>query len=138
MPKLNKTTAKAVDSAKSTFEALEEGIYAAVLDSVEVKGPGASGYEYWSWKFVNLVNVESGEKAPGSQWVNTSLSPDAQWKMKEVFDAFGVPSDTDTDTLLGESALLVVSQRPIEQGARMGEIGNQVDRVMAVQEEGSG
>lgn len=134
MPKLNKTQAKSVSAAKSSFEALEPGVYAAVLDSVEVRTPrsGGSGYDYWSWKFVNLVNVESGEKAPGSQWTNTSLSPDAEWKMKEVFDAFGVPADTDTDTLLGQSVLLAISQREIESGSRMGEIGNQVDRVLPV------
>jgi hypothetical protein len=64
--------------------------------------------------------------------VNTSLSDAADWKMKEMFEAFGVPADTDTDELLGKEIWLAVSQRVIEKGARMGETGNNVERAMPV------
>jgi hypothetical protein len=125
MPKLNKEQAKQTDEAESAFGPLDAGIYLGTLAEVTVaqgnKGP------YWSWKFSDLVNADTDEKAPGSLWVNTSLSAEAQWKMKEVFDAFEVSSDADTDELVGQQIQLVVSQREIERGARMGQIGNNVD-----------
>jgi hypothetical protein len=128
MPKLDKQAAKAVDEAESTFSALDEGIYIGSLAEVLTK-EGPKG-EYWSWRFTDLINIETDAKAPGSAWVNTSLSEDARWKLQEVFQAFGVDASTDTDELLGQQAQLVISQRVIERGARTGEVGNNVDRVM--------
>lgn len=131
MPKLPKDKAKEVDETEPTqFEAIPEGIYLGTLGDVESK-EGPAG-EYWSWKFNDIIGVEDEKKYPGSLWVNTSLSEAADWKMKETFDAFGVPADTDTDELLGKQAWLVVSQRIIAKGSRMGETGNNVDRLMSV------
>ena len=135
MPQLSKQKAKSVDDAETTsFEALAEGLYLGTLEEVDDSKEGPSG-SYWSWRFSDLVNVETDEKAPGSLWVNTSMVEAAEWKLKEVFDAFGVKTTTDTDTLLGQQAQLVVEQRIIEKGARMGEVGNNVVRVMAVGED---
>lgn len=134
-PQLPKDKAKEVDETEPTaFEALPEGIYLGTLIDVESK-EGPAG-EYWSWKFGELLGVEDEKKYPGHQWVNTSLSEAADWKMKEVFDGFGVPANTDTDELLSKQVWLVVSQRTIEKGSRMGEIGNNVERVMPVGGEG--
>jgi hypothetical protein len=130
VPKLPKEKAKSTDEAESNFEALEEGIYLGTLEEVTT-AEGPKG-EYWTWRFSDLIFIETDAKAPGSLWVNTSLSPEAEWKLKEVFEAFGVKANTDTDTLLGDKAQLAVEQRVIEKGARMGEIGNSVVKVMAV------
>lgn len=131
MPQLAKDKAEAVNENEgSSFEAYPEGIYQATLTDVESK-EGPAG-EYWSWKFSECVSVEDDQKFPGSLWVNTSLSDAAEWKMKEVFDAFGVPANTNTDELLTKPVWLAVSQRTIEKGSRMGEIGNNVERVMPV------
>jgi hypothetical protein len=130
MPKLNKEQAQATSEAESAFGPLEEGVYLGTLSEVTV-GKGEKG-PYWSWRFSDLINTETDEKAPGSVWVNTSLTAEAQWKLKEVFDAFEVVPDTDTDELLGQQVQLVVSQREIERGARMGQVGNQVDAVLPI------
>jgi hypothetical protein len=109
---------------------MPEGLYQGTLQDVEVR-PGKVA-DYWSWRFGELVAIEDDKPWPGSLWENTSLSPNAEWKLKEVFDAFGSSTDTDTDTLLGKTVWLVVSQRTIESGARMGQLGNQVERVLPV------
>lgn len=131
MPQLSKEAAKATGEAESaSFEAFPEGIYYGTLQDVEVR-EGSKG-PYWSWRYGDIMSVEDEKSYPGSIWNNTSESEAARWKMKESFDAFGVDPDTDTDELIGKQVWLVVSQRVIEQGARMGELGNQVERVMKV------
>jgi hypothetical protein len=130
MPKLDKKTATRVGNAEgSSFEALPEGPYLARLREVTVrdgnKGP------YWSWEF----EVVGGEHDGRRLWVNTSLSENADWKMKEVFEAFGYSTDSDTDEMVGELVKLIVSQRIIERGARQGEVGNNVDTVMPAETE---
>jgi len=132
-PQLDKNQAQATDDAESkSFEALPEGLYLGTLMDVEVKQGGKG--DYWSWRFSDLIAVEDDQQYPGSQWVNTSLTPEAAWKLKETFEAFNATSDTDTDELLGKQCWLVVSQRVIERGARMGEMGNNVDRLMPIGE----
>lgn len=127
MPKLPKATAKAVGEAESSsFDPLPEGPYVAKLTGVEVR-EGQKG-PYWSWEF-SVVEPDDHENR--KLWTNTSLSDSAAWKLKEVFEAFGVAADTDTDELIGQVVKLAVTQRVIEQGARAGDIGNNVDRVMA-------
>jgi hypothetical protein len=129
MPKLSKAAAKKTDDAVSTFAPLDEGVYGAKLMDVTVEeGPAGP---YWRWEFSELMNVDTGDSAPGRQWLNTSLSENAAWKLKETFEAFGATTDTDTDTLLGSEVLLVISQREIEKGNRQGQIGNQIERVMS-------
>lgn len=130
MPKLPKDKARQVAETESSgFSALDEGRYLAALSDVKVM-PGGENGPYWSWEFKDLINTETGRKAPGRQWVNTSLSDKAAWKMKEVFDAFGYTTDSDTDEMIGEKVVLVISQNIIERGKRKGETGNNVDRVV--------
>lgn len=126
MPKLGKQKAASVaDQETSSFEALPEGVYICSLKQVEVReGQKAP---YWSWEF---EVIQPDEHENRKLWVNTSLADNAEWKLKEVFEAFGVPTTTDTDELIGQVAKLIVTQRTIERGARAGEIGNNVDRVL--------
>ena len=130
--KLNKKVASAVDKQedRGDFEAMPPGIYEFKLRSVE-PAEGAKG-PYWKWEFECVEDEYKGRR----QWLNTSLSENALWKFKEVFKAFGVPADTDTDELVDEHVNLVISQAIIQQGQRKGEMGNQVDRVKAITDDG--
>ena len=126
MPKLNKKQAKEVNDASGGFEPLEDGVYHARLREVDVsEQPGPSGSHYWEWEFEVVEEPYINRRL----WTNTSLTEAAAFKLKEVFDAFGEDTDTDTDELCGRTVRLVVSTRTIQQGARKGEISNQIERV---------
>lgn len=139
MPKLPKNKAKSVaENEGSSFKPLEEGIYIGTLKDVSVE-EGKSD-PYWGFEFEGITgfsgdDVELGKTYPGRQWVNVSLGETSEWKMKEVFDAFGYATDSDTDEMVGERVKLLVSQRIAEQGKRKGELVNNVDRVTAFSEE---
>lgn len=135
MPKLNKETAAQVNDSGDSREPLPEDRYLATLVNVEVRdgrNPSKDGktYQYWSWEF----DIEHEDYSDRKLWVNTSLNPKAFFKMKEMFDAFGVDTDTDTDELCGQAVILVVSQREIPTGSRAGQIGNNVDAVLPADE----
>lgn len=126
MPKLNKAVATSVKKQTATsFEPLPEGTYTVRLTDVEAR-QSAKGNPNWSWTY----EVVDGEFKGRRLWDNTSLVEAAHWRLKQVFDAYGVPADTDTDELVGQRVRLVVSQRVIPVGQRAGEVGNQVDRVL--------
>lgn len=142
MPKLSKGKQKSVAKAEGGgFEVLPEGRYKGQLkrciaDKDGRPLEGAAG-PYWQWEFENVTSLDgSGKVWPGRQFVITSLSDNADFKMREVFDAFGFSYDSDTDEMIGEWIILVVSQRPIGAGPRKGEIGNQVDKCLPLNEDG--
>lgn len=126
IPKLSSNTAAKVEEAEGgNFEAIPEGIYALVLEDVEVK-EGPKG-QYWSWTF----KVAEGEEYAGRKfWNNTSLSDDAFWKLKETFEAFGVSPDTDTDTLIGDRVRAMIVQKIAEKGKRAGELQNEIKTLL--------
>ncbi len=131
MPKLNKTTAKAVGNSKSEArKPLPEGIYPAKLMAVEVKD--GKQFPYWQWQYELIDPVEG---CYTRQFVNTSLSPKALWKLEETFSGHGVAADTDTDELLGDIVSLIVSVGVIEQGTKAGELGNNVEKVIPLDRE---
>lgn len=124
MPQLPQDVADDVANVESSFELLEEGPYVATLKDVTVSdSEGASGYHYWRWEF-------DLDDAPGRQWLNTSLSPKAYFKLQETFEAFDATPDTDTDELIGDKVRLIVSQTTAQGGKRKGELVNQVDSVL--------
>jgi hypothetical protein len=133
--KLNRNKQKEVaDNAGSGFAVLPDGAVHLRLRDVDATRSGAKG-PYWSWEF-EIVDPEELEidgkmtKVIGRRlWNNTSLSKEAAFKMKETFDAFGVDLDTDTDELLGQIVKGIISQRTIQEGARKGEVANQIDRL---------
>ncbi len=133
MPKLESKVAEQVNSAESGSALIEEGTYEMVLIAVESTGKdgkplvGAAG-PYWKW---TLAFPEDAERyAKRRQWVNTSLSADSAWKMKEHFDAFGVSADTDTDDLIGKKCLVQIGSRVITQGNMSGETVNTVKKLL--------
>lgn len=134
MPKLDSTVAEQVNQAESGSSLIEDGTYKMVLESVEATGNdkkplvGTAG-PYWKWTFV----FPEGERyAKRKQWVNTSLSADSAWKMKEHFDAFGVSADTDTDELIGKACLVEIGSRTITQSKDPSKIGDVVNTVKKV------
>lgn len=133
MPKLDSKTAKAVAEQESTtFEALPEGVYTVQLKEVEVRDTKAGDSQYWVWK----LEVQDEGYAGRLLWLNTSLKETAQWKLKEVFDAFGYTTDSDTDEMIGDRIKVAVSQRLIEQGSRKGSMGNNIDRCLPADADG--
>lgn len=126
MAKLNKELQEQTDKAESSgFEPLPDGVYHLRLMDVDTTREGPKG-PYWSWEF----DVVENEQFKGRKlWNNTSLSESAAFKMKETYEAFGVPLDTDTDDMLGMVVKAQVSQRTIQSGSRQGDLGNQIDRL---------
>jgi hypothetical protein len=131
MAKLNKTTAKKVDDAQAGFEPLPAAAYHLRLRDVDADRSGDKG-PYWSWEF---DVVEPGDYVNRRLWNNTSLSEESLGFFKQTFEAFGVPTDTDTDELLGEVIKGIVSIRTIERGPRKGELANQIDRLVPKDED---
>lgn len=126
MPRLPNDIAKqASNAAQGGFTPLDPGKYHARLTGVEAK-VASTGNPMWVWAF----EVSRGPRAGAKQWVNTVLVDTAMWKLGQVFDAFGVGTDTDTDELIGHEVILEVSQRTIGAGARSGQVGNNVDNVL--------
>lgn len=129
MPKLTPALANDVKKAaeSSGFKAMDEGTYRARLTSVKATTARSSGNPMWVWEYEVIEEPYRGRK----QWNNTVLTEAAMWKVAETFEAFEVPTDTDTDELLGCTVKLEVTQREITQGARKGQIGNDISRVLA-------
>jgi len=136
MPKLNQDVAQAVDQAEDGFKPVPEGVYIVrLMEDVDVK-EGAKG-PYWRWTF-EIPEEHEGEAlefAGRRFWTNTSLSSAAYFKLKETFGAFGVPTDTDTEDLVGRKVKAVVIQRVIQGGQRSGEIGNEIDKLLPLDSE---
>jgi len=128
MAKLNKAMQKQTENASSGFDPIPDGVYHFKLRDVDATRTGAKG-PYWSWEFECVEEPYVGRRV----WNNTSLSENAAFMMKQTFDAFGVPLDTDTDEMIGNVVRLVVSVRsytanagkPNEELRRT----NQVDRL---------
>lgn len=125
MAKLNKATAKSIDEAKDGFEPLPVGTYHVKLLDVDATREGPKG-PYWSWAYEVVEPGFQGRRL----WNATSLADGAQFGLKQTFAAFGVPTDTDTDDLCGRVIRAVVQHRVIQGGAREGQIGEQVSRLL--------
>ena len=128
MPKLTKAHAsKATQEAEtwddSGFEPLDPGYYLCRLLGVEQKEGKTSGQPYWSWKYESL----QGERW---LWDNTSLSEKAIGRLGKVFEAFGVPADTDTDEMTGMLVNIQVGVEAQATGKRAGQMQNVVLAVL--------
>lgn len=126
MPKLNSEVASKVENAEDGFKPVDEGVYTLrLLEDVDVK-EGAKG-PYWKWTF----EIPEGLPLAGRRfYTNTSLSDAAYFKLKETFAAFGVPTDTDTEDLVGQKVKALVTITTIQQGARKGELSNEISKLL--------
>ena len=154
MPKLPSKIAKKANKAEATtggFEPLPAGKYLARLRKVEAS-PSQNFPDHvvrWSAEFGDLHDLE-GNNYPGRQWLNLSVIQDEEmpasytkgeksWgqyvnishgSLKGFFEGMGFTTDSDTEEMVGEVALLRVSVRTIQKGPRQGEKTNQVDAVL--------
>jgi hypothetical protein len=155
MPKLPKKEAKRTSEAEEVqdgFEPLPAGKYIATLGGVEDKIAQSSGAPMWGIELEDLFDLEGNEQ-PGRQFTNLVLPGDdevpddytgksnskksieEQWKsrndflrskIKQFFTAFGFTSDSDTDELVGERCVIMLTVETIGAGKRKGQLGNQV------------
>jgi len=136
MPKLNKKKAKSVEAAESSgFSIIPGGVYVSELTKVEVHPSPAGNADVW-WAFFKVV--EDGDHEGHELLGFVSLSDKAEFKMKEFFDAFGEPADTDTDDLLGEEIRLAVSVITAQKGKRQGQEINSVEEFLPLDGKGTG
>lgn len=164
MPKLNKKMTKQVkeaeirDPGSGSFEPIPAGKYLATLVGVEERD-NAFGEKSWSAEFTDLINIRTGETAPGRQWFNMDLPNETMpddyeprkvkkgqtrqeaWdalqqvrasQIHAFFEALGYEVDSDTDEMIDEKAILVVGIRTIQSGTRKGERTNFVRGILAV------
>lgn len=126
MPKLNAERAKQVERAEGggSFEAFEEGEYTLKLVDVEA-GETRNNDPKWVFKW----KVDDEGEAKGRQlWEHCALTEKALWKLKQIFDAFGVSTDTDTDDLVGKTVRAYVGQEVQQQGKNQGKMTNRIDQ----------
>lgn len=127
MAKLSNEAAKqvaAADTSGGSREPLAEGKYRCRLLDVE-STKSKAGNPMWVWKF----EVEVGQNPSDAGrwlWERTAIQENTMWKIRQVFDAFGVPADTDTDDLIGTTVDLMVGQTVAQQGKMQGKIVNEI------------
>lgn len=107
MPKMNQKDAKAAAKAASEnpFKVLDDGYYKAKL--IEVKaGKSKKSDPMWTWSF----------KVDGKKDLKeyTVMTDAALWKVGQIFEAFGVPTDTDTSKLVGKEITVEIGQEEFE------------------------
>lgn len=112
-----------------TLEVMPVGIYSVVVTAVDEQ-EGVE-FPYLAWEFT----IDSGDYENRKLWSNTSISPKALWKLKEVLIALGVPAETldaevsfDPQDFIGRRALAVVN---IEPRTDTGELRNTVVKLQA-------
>lgn len=159
MPKLDKTMMKAVESAETTsgeFALIEPGRYFATLTKVDVRDANYGGTQ-WSCEFSDITDV-NGKRSSGRQWLNLNLpvagampatyqNGEDKWqkfqavsaaRLKGFFEAFGYTTDSDTDEMIGEQAVIEIEIRTIQNGPRRGEQVNGVKNVLPLSKLGGG
>ena len=133
MPKLDDKKAAAVEQAEDGFKPVPEGVYILQLvKDVDVQESQSGKGPYWRWEF-EVPKEHEGEElehAGRKFWTNTSLSDAAYFKLKEAFQAFGVPTNTDTEELVGRRVKAMVTIKTIQAGARKGQPGNEITKLL--------
>lgn len=127
MPKLPSQAAQAAKKAAEgqSREAIPEGTYECRLIEVKVTTAKKSGNPMWVWTLEIVEEPHRGRRL----WVNTVLTEAAMWKVGEMFSAFGAdPETADTDEIIGDHCYAEVTVREIAEGARAGQMGNDVNR----------
>lgn len=130
VPKLNDDVAAKVEQAEDGFAPVPEGVYILqLMEDVTVhEGDKAP---YWRWQF-EVPKEHDGvelERAGRRFWTNTSTSDAAYFKLKETFGAFGVPTNTDTEELVGRRVKAEIIIKTIQGGQRKGDLGNEIAKL---------
>lgn len=161
MPKLSANAAKAVAAAEEVhgggdFEPLPDGKYLARLADVSVRDE-LNRYDapQWSAEFQDLHSMETQELAPGRQWLSLTVPTGSkmhpsyengpekwakyqamvQGRFKAFFNAFGYTTDSDTDEMINEWAVITLRTVTRQQGKNAGKRVNEVFDIEAVPED---
>lgn len=138
MPKLMDDVAAKVEETEDGFKPVDEGVYILqLMEDVSVhEGDKAP---YWRWSFeIPKTHLDADgtevelERAGRKFWTNTSLSDSAYFKLKEMFGAFGVPTNTDTEELVGRRIKAHIIIKTIQGGNRKGELGNEILKALPI------
>lgn len=130
MPKLDSTTAAKVEATEDGFKPVEEGVYILqLMEDVSVHEGDKAPYWRWTFEVPKEHEGVEQEKAGRRFWTNTSLSDSAYFKLKETFGAFGVPTNTDTEDLVGRRVKAMIVIKTIQGGNRKGELGNEISKM---------
>ncbi len=117
-------------SAVQSRDPLEPGWYLGRIDKIEEK-TSSTGKPMLAVQYEIMAN-EDGDVVPGNRRVfeNWVLTPEAMWKVKQVFSALGLEAeaivDIDTDELLGMTLML-----KIVQDTYQGDIRNYIKGIKA-------
>lgn len=106
MAKLNQKRAATAKRAASEnpFALLPDGYYKAKLIKVE-NGKSKKQDPMWTWFFkVNGKDLRE----------YTVLTDAALWKVGQIFEAFGAPTDTDTEDLHGKEIVVEIGSEMFE------------------------
>lgn len=76
------------------FEAVPEGVYDVVIETVEVRDSKSSEHDYLNWEF--KITGPDDDYEGQHLWMITSLSPRALFRLKDVFEVLGVLEDEMT------------------------------------------
>ena len=138
MAQLGSELSAKVDAAVDPTGLIDEGIYLARLnDKVKVwDGKTVT----WAWPFVIEAEANgaaqkfAGRKIDHKTWISDA----AFFRLKATFDAFGVPSSTDTDELIGKQVRLKITVKDDYRGEIDDETGlvkqvNDVREVMSAE-----
>lgn len=140
MPKLSAQNAKKVAETETggrSFEPLPEGKYRVRLTEVEsamTRGDnGATKKPKWVWKFEVVAPAEHE-----GRWLfeHAVIGDSTLWKLAQIFEAFGVPTDTDTDDLIGETIDVMVGQEIAQRGKLAGKTVNRITDYIPAAEPG--
>lgn len=129
MPQLDRAKAKAVKAAEGGSKLVEDGEYKLQLKKCVVSSKkDRNNNEYWIWTFEITGAFDSdNEKFKGTQHrVNTGLAENQEWFLQMFFEAFEVPTNTNTDKLVGKEVAGVLEQQEISSGSRKGQIRSNI------------
>lgn len=131
MPKLSGENAKKVAEVEDSggggqYGPIPEGKYRARLLEVE-SAKTQKGAPKWVWKF---EVSDPAEYAGRWLWEHTAIQDSTMWKIRQVFDAFGVAADTDTDDLIGSAIDVMVKIETAQAGKMKGKEVNTIDQFL--------
>lgn len=141
MPQLSAPLAKQADNANDDnkgreFAVYPVGVYTGRLAKVEAT-QSSTKKPMWNIEF-DLVTDLEGAKMPGRVWSSITLEESTSWKIGQFFDAFGVPTSTNTDMLINHRIRLEISPEVQKFGKNQGKERNTIDRYAKLAEDDDG
>jgi len=95
-------------------KAVPDGTYRAAVESVSMEeSSGGNDYLKWTWK------ITEGAAKGAKVWDNTSLQPQALWRLKGLLESLGEDDldgefDLDPEKYIGEEAVLEITNEEYE------------------------